>query len=501
MTPSRVTGLPNVMAWPLRAAALVSWLLYVSFFSIYLASGDYIMVGAMAGLLLCICVVMYDWRFIAVLWFAGAPTIFVFANNFLNALPFVTIERTIFFGLSLFTLGAFAMRKREGLNLDTLEKLILAFLGILLVAMLRHIFTREEVLVKAEIAFYLQGYFMPMLSYWLMRRLNWTEAWVMRYLWAVAAISILLGFQGVAQTYLGMGFFMPTWIEVINEGRATGVFSNATEFGIACLISMLYCLLLQNRVKDKALWTMLLILAGSAALGLFLCKTRAPWLAALICLMIVFYHDRRQRPLLLIVGGLGTLAVLLLLPFIVESETFQGRLLELSPIYSRIALYASGVLILLDHPIMGIGLGKTAFESVKSDYLVSFMGISYDAGQRTGPPHNEWLGIMTMTGIFGIGTFVAIHVAVFKKLKSIRHDLSLSPFQRLMSVYVMAIFISQIVISMFVDLGYFIYTTSATYSAVGIVAAHWAKDEKASTKRPRRHRRPDAVTTGSKRSE
>jgi O-antigen ligase len=196
--------------------------------------------------------------------------------------------------------------------------------------------------------------------------------------------------------------------------------------------------------------------------------------------------------MLLIVGGLGTFGILAALPFILESELFRGRLMELSPIYARISLYASGILILVDHPVFGIGLGRDAFETVKVDYLVSVMGISYDEGQRTGPPHNEWLGIMTMTGIFGLGTFIAIHVLVFKKLRDVRHDTTISSFQRLMAIYVMAIFVSQIVISMFVDTGYLIYTTSATFGAIGIVAAKWRKDDSGPrrTQRRQRHTKP-----------
>lgn len=475
MTPERVGGLPLYLAWPLRVMAGIAWLIYLFFFSVYLASAEWVMIAAMAGLVLCICFVVYDLRLIAVIWFAGSPTVFVFANNILDALPFATVERVIFFGLTAIMICLLALRKRNPLPLDTIEKLIFAFLALAALGMARHLYMRPQYEWKSEVAFYLQGYFMPMLSYWLMRRLNWTDAWVVRYLFAVACISVILAFQGVSQIYLGMGLFVPTWVDVINEGRATGAFSNATEFGVACLISMLFCLLLQSYVKDKALWVLLLVLAVFAAFGLFLCKTRAPWLAAVICMMIVFVHDRHQRPMIATAVGLGICAIFVALPFIVESELFKYRLTDIRPIYARISLYASGVLILLDHPILGIGMGRNAFQAVKGDYLISFMGISYDEGQRTGPPHNEWLGIMTMTGLVGISLYIAIHVKILSRLKEIRRDATLTPFQRLMAAYVTAIFVSQIVISMFVDTGYLLYTTSATFGAVGIVSSRWQR--------------------------
>lgn len=461
------------MSLPLKLAALGAWVIYLLLFSVNLASGEWVMVAAMAGLIGAICLVMFDLRFIAILWFAGSPTIFVFANNILDALPFATVERVIFFGLSLILLISLSLRKRVGLDLDGVEKAGLVFLGITLVSMLINMGLRSDVLIRQDIAFYLQGYFMPILSYWLMRRLAWTEEWVVRYLWFMVAGSVILAFQGVSQVYLGMGLFMPTWIEVINEGRATGSFSNATEYGIACLIPMLYALLLQARSNDKARWFFLLILAIAAALGLFLCKTRAPWLAAVICCLVIFAYDRRQRPLLAIVTILGVTAAIIILPFVIDSELFQRRILELDPIYARIAQFAAGVRMLVDNPLVGIGFGKASFETDKVDYLTSFLGVSYQAGEGTGPPHNEWLGIMALTGAFGFASFVAIHVLVWRKLSFIRRATNLPPFQRLMSVYVLCIFISQIIISFFVDLGYLIYSTSATYGAVGIVASNW----------------------------
>ncbi len=473
MTPARVSNFWIWMSLPLKLAALGAWAFYLFLFSVNLASGEWVMVAAMAGLVGAICLVMFDLRFIAILWFAGSPTIFVFANNILDALPFMTVERVIFFGLSLILLIAMALRKRLGLDLDGVEKASLVFLGITLVSMLVNMGLRPDVQIKQDIAFYLQGYFMPLLSYWLMRRLDWTEAWVVRYLWFMVAGSVILAFQGVSQVYLGMGFFMPTWIEVINEGRATGSFSNATEYGIACLIPMLYALLLQARSNEKARWLFLLILSLFAALGLFLCKTRAPWLAAIICLIVIFVYDRRQRPLLAIVTILGVSAAIVILPFVIDSELFQRRILELDPIYARMAQFASGINMLVDHPLVGIGFGKTSFETDKVDYLTSFLGVSYQAGEGTGPPHNEWLGIMALTGAFGFVSFVTIHVLVWRRLSAIRRDEGLPPFQRLMSVYVLCIFISQIIISFFVDLGYLIYSTSATYGAVGIVASAW----------------------------
>ncbi|MEO1139902.1 MAG: O-antigen ligase family protein [Pseudomonadota bacterium] len=478
MTPARVTGPWAFFSWPLKFLVFAAWILYLLFFSLNLASGEWVMVAAMAGLVGAIALVMFDLRFLAVLWFAGSPTIFVFANNVLDALPFATVERAIFFGLAIIVLISFALRKREGLERDGVEKAILTFLGITLVSMLFNMGIRPDVLIKQDIAFYLQGYFLPMLSYWLMRRLDWTEEWVVRYLWFMVAGSVILAAQGVSQVYFGMGFFMPTWIEVINQGRATGSFSNATEYGIACLIPMLYGLLLQARSNDKARWLFLLLLVGAAALGLILCKTRAPWLAAVISCGIIFYYDRRQRPLIAVAISLGITALLIILPFVIDSDLFQRRILDLDPIYARVAQFASGVKMLIDNPILGIGFGKASFETDKGAYLTTIFGISYQEGASTGPPHNEWLGMLTLTGIFGFICFVAIHVLAWRKLSEIRRNPDLPPFQRLMSVYVLCIFVSQIVISFFVDLGYLIYSTSATYGAIGIVASRWRTEPK-----------------------
>lgn len=473
MTPTRETGFWFYAAVPLKLLALGAWVFYLLFFSLYLASGEWVMVVAMIGLVVAVSLVMFDLKFIAILWFVGSPTIFVFANNVLDALPFATVERAIFFGLSIVLLVAAALRKRTKLDLDRVEKASLIFLGIALVSMLFNMWLRPDVQIRQDVAFYLQGYFIPLLAYWVMRRLEWTEIWVVRYLWFTVASSVLLLIQGISQVYLGSGFFMPTWIEVINEGRATGSFSNATEYGIACLIPMLFALLLQSRSNDAMRWLFLLVLCAAAAGGLILCKTRAPWLAALICCAILFVYDRRQRPLMAIASIIGVTAAIIILPFVIDSDLFQRRILDLNPIYARVAQFASGVRMLIDNPLLGIGFGKASFETDKVEYLTTLFGVSYQAGAGTGPPHNEWLGIMALTGIFGFATFVALHVIIWRRLKAIHRDETVSDFQRLMSIYVLCIFVSQIIISFFVDLGYLIYSTSATYGAVGIVSAKW----------------------------
>ncbi|WP_139229776.1 O-antigen ligase family protein [Litoreibacter janthinus] len=462
---------------PLRLLEKLAWVFIVLFFTMNLASGEWVFVAAIGGSLAAICFAMLDLRIIAILWFAGSPTIFVFANNILDALPFLTVERALFFGLCGLMVITAALRRREKVNMDMVEKLVFVYLGIVLAALLRNFMLFEgEPTYKEDIAFYLQGYVLAWMSYWLMRRMQWTEKWVMRYLWAIALASVIIGFQGVGQNFLGIRWFNPTWIEVINEGRATGVFSNATEYGLAALVSLLFCMLLQGQSRDPMRWIFLFILLICAALGLALCKTRAPWLAALISFAILFRHDKTTRPLLATGAIIGGIAGMIALPFVIDSDLFQRRILDLHPIYARIALFGSGFSMLLDNPILGIGFGKNTFETEKVKYLVSVFGVSYDEGSRTGPPHNEWLGIMAMTGVFGFVTYIWLHVEIFRKLKRMREDPTISEFQRRFSVYALCLMVSQVAISFFIDIGYLIYSSSATLGAVGIACATWKPD-------------------------
>lgn len=478
MTPERQSAPFQILAAPLKLLEKLAWVFIVLIFTINLASGEWVIVAAIGGSLAAISFAMLDLRVIAVLWFAGAPTFFVFANNILDALPFLTVERALFFGLAGLMVISAALRRREKVNMDMIEKLVFIFLAIVLAAMLRNFMLTEiEPTYKEDVAFYLQGYVLAWMSYWVMRRMNWTETWVRRYVWALALAGIIIGFQGISQTYLGIRWFNPTWIEVINEGRATGVFGNATEYGLAALVSLLFCLLLQGQSRDPMRWIFLFFLLLSATVGLVLCKTRAPWLAALISFAILFRHDKTTRPFLATAAILGSIAGMIVLPFVVDNDLFQRRILDVRPIYARIALFGSGFLMLLDYPILGIGFGKNTFETEKVNYLVSVFGVSYDEGARTGPPHNEWLGMMTMTGIFGFITYVWLHIEIFRKLRRVREDPTISAFQRRFSVYALCLMVNQVVISFFIDLGYLIYSSSATLAAVGIACATWSPDK------------------------
>lgn len=473
--PSRVFA---AAVLPLRAVEPLFWFGVLLLTALFLGSGAWIPAAAIVGLLAAFCVVLIDLRLILVLLLIGSPTIFVFANNFLDAIPFVTVERGMLFGLTLLLVLGLAFRLRRPQHLDRVEALFLLFLLVAALSMVKRLLLIPQPPkdVISDLAFYAQGYLMPFLAYWCARRLEWRRMWVDFMLYAFVAMSVWMAATAAAQTYLGIGFFMPTWIEVINEGRATGSFSNATEFGAVCALSALAGLVLLRDQRDGALYVTILACVGAALVALFLCKTRAPWLGALLAFGVMFLYEPRLRPLITVGAVMAFIGGVAALPFIIQSDLFQNRVLEIEPIFNRLTLLITGGSILIDNIFLGLGFSKNAFASAKGDYLASFGSVSWIYADNVGPPHNEWLHIFTLTGLAGGLLYLATLLTVAQRLRRLAGSQTLFEPRRAIARLAFAAVVVHLTISVFVDLGFFIFWPIAVFAIAGVAARPWAEE-------------------------
>ena len=147
------------------------WLFVILIFASSLASGDWVFVGIILGPLVAFCVAALGMRAVAVLWLVGSPTIFVLANNVLQVIPFVTVERALFAGLLGLVVLSYAFRRLEPVEQAAVEKPMALFLFLALFSLLGALTFVSVEQWKSDTAFYIQGYFMPLLAFVLLRRL------------------------------------------------------------------------------------------------------------------------------------------------------------------------------------------------------------------------------------------------------------------------------------------------------------------------------------------
>ncbi|MBU3100282.1 MULTISPECIES: O-antigen ligase family protein [Clostridium] len=95
---------------------------------------------------------------------------------------------------------------------------------------------------------------------------------------------------------------------------------------------------------------------------------------------------------------------------------------------SRIKLWKTAMMMIKDHPILGVGNGN--FISRYNEYVSKYKGLSYNAYKRY-PAHNSYLKVESELGIVGIASFLAVLVTSLirvKKLFTITNDKFIKAF-------------------------------------------------------------------------
>lgn len=447
----------------------LGWFLMLAFFSISLVSEDWVGAIFPIALLLGITGLITDRRIIAGVWMIGAPTLFVLANNFLDVLPFVTAERLLF-GLLLFMILIDAVLKRgDRPHLDAVELFGFLFLAIALLSMLTTLQGKTMATVRIDLAFFIQGYFMPVFTYFIARRLGWTPRYFTWLLYGLVAAGVFQAFTGALQYFLGIRWFVPTWTEVINEGRATGTMPNSTEFASVLMVTLLIALYLYCECREKAVKAILLLSALAIFAGILISKTRAPWVTTVIAIVVIFFGDPRTRGLIATSAVLGIVALIVAIPWIISSGLFYERIGEMSPIYNRLALYATAGNMIVQNPFFGIGFGRASFQNLKMQYITSFGSISAQWAAEVGVPHNEFLHIAALTGLLGILAYLLFYRSLYRSIS--RHLSTLSTGKpdefSYFGVYLKGMLIALLLTGLFVELGPFICFIILTSFLIG----------------------------------
>lgn len=471
-----------------RIFTFISLAALLAAFAYSLATGFWLGVAAILGGALLCAVLLYDSRLMVVGWIVSVPTICVIANNYVKVIPVVTVDRLFFaIVLGLFFLGLiFDKTRRRGLL--SVEKAILLFLTVCLASLIAHSFDRSQQTIIRDVALYIQGLFLPMMSLLIARQVRWDERGLQLLMVGLIGCGVLLGLFGFLQFLFKMSFFVPNYMEVVQNfdhhsgeaRRTTGPFANAVEYGCVLGIFSVITLFWFLRARDPFIRGGLLAIMGFMLLALLISRARAAWLGTLIAFGFVFLLDKRSRPFLSVMALAGGFALALALPFIVQSGAFQAisnRAMEWSPIYNRIALSSTALNMFINNPIFGLGFGRSTFFEAKRLYLTSIGDVSAQfAGGGLSVPHNEFLHIMLMTGLTGIIPYILVLVHCFRLLKRSRQSVDEATwFAREFHPYLAGIFAVFLINAMSADIMWFSYLTTLHFFLFGVLASSLAQ--------------------------
>ncbi|MBB3021704.1 O-antigen ligase [Microvirga lupini] len=464
-----------------RSHLLTPWLLgriaeaaFWSFFALVLAlaigSADWVLTVVVLGVIVLGCLLLMETKILAMLWLLGQPVLFVFPNNLAAGVPFLTAER----GLFLLLIGLMILHAltRSPLSrpLNRLEWIVLAFLGVLLASFLTTLPSKDMKIVRSDVALIFQCYLMPWLSILIARRIDWTELDVLRLLRLMTLTGILLVFIGILQYFLRVQWFTPKYFEVIHEGRTTGTFGNAAEYG-SVLGGMAILTLAQFSISQNSMLRLFFLgCFGAMFGGILLALTRSPLVGVGAGLVVIFLGDRRIRPFFGLMTILGLLLGAIVVPLVMDTDALMARMEEMEPIYNRIALFATAGKMIAAFPLTGVGFGRYAFSDYKTDYLTGIGEVGAEWAASIGIPHLEFLHIAVLTGIVGISFYFLAIRACICTLWRIYRSPAASMFTRRLSLYVLAVLVSLLVNGLFVDFMAYNYFAAMTYFMVGVVS-------------------------------
>ena len=459
--------------------------------SFFLAGGNWLAVGAVFVVIIGINIWLAGYRVVLLMWLIGSPTLFVFANNVLQVLPSVTAERLLFAMLMAMLLlkrifsppvpAAADQDPHFFWRLLPLERSMFLFTGWLTFTwILRDISGEYTIDLKSDFVTLMQ-YLSPMLAFTLMRFLPWSRQQLTQLHWGLIAVGLFLSMTAVLQKFLGITWFVPTYMEVIHSAtRATGTFSNASEFGLVQSSLLIVGLFVGSRTNDSLVRTFVFGCCLVIISSVLLSETRAPLVGLAISLVYLFVIDRTIRPLLTFLGAVGGLVGMMVLPLVIDLPSLIERLTELSPIYNRLALAVSAVYMAISNPLVGIGFGRDAFNEAWLDYAISVGPISAQWASGVGIPHNEFLHIAAWSGLVGLGLYLYLIVQGWRLIQQVRTDVTREPWMRDHAIYVGALWINFMVNGLWVDTGYFNYIAVLTYMLMGAMYHSAAQNSQAS---------------------
>jgi O-antigen ligase len=370
----------------IAALVVVAWLLYFTLRGSLLA-------GCLAFLLTASCF--------------GFP----FLHFDLGPIPF-TLDRLVIVGLC----GVYLVQRALGLTnpkpLETVDKLLLLFLGLLVFSTFTHDWQDTSACSAPPVWRLGTGFLIPAMVYWLARQSRLTERNVVFAQGALACFGIYLAVTGLAEVSHQWWLVFPNYIADssvgLHFGRARGPMVQAVSYGFFLGVSMLAGYLWRNRWNrlGQLAWLLLIVMELTAITFTY---TRSVWLGTSLAIIVVLGLTLRGiwRPLVL--GSLVSAALVLSVAQLGSLTNLQreGSATEARESAGMRASFAYvSWEMFLDRPILGFGFGQ--FYREKLPYL----------SDRTTPlelelirdfiHHNTYLSLLTETGLVGLGLYLAI---------------------------------------------------------------------------------------------
>jgi O-antigen ligase len=158
-----------------------------------------------------------------------------------------------------------------------------------------------------------------------------------------------------------------------------------------------------------------LVGGGICLLAVYFTYTRGAWLGLLCGGVPLFWQVSASRGVtfrrrfLFLAAVVGFAALLVVSP----SESLRGRASDMNTVYFRINIWAAGLRMVLEHPVMGVGFAQ--FTSYVPDYLQAMASIPFDKSMSAGSiAHNTFLSVAAELGLVGLALYGLALLGVYR---------------------------------------------------------------------------------------
>lgn len=432
--------------------------------ALFIASGALVMAAAAVAAMTLFVVLLHRSHWLPMAWIVGTPTLFIFPNNVLHPiLSLLTMERVLFALLVALLAARVLFGKAALLPLFAIEKWMGALLGVVVLSLVSTAGEKSSAEIYRSAVLLIQGFLIPFAAFVVVRTAPWRPEHFVHLLRLLALAGVYLAVAGGLQYFLRIKILMPTYVPLERMDRASGTFASPVEYGAVMLLLCLVTLFQYARTKDAFARALLLAVAVLILGGVALSKTRAVWLGGALAFALLYKNDRRVRPVLL--AG-GVLAV----SFVIYAELAAGRVDDIQPIFNRIALWATAANVFVHNPFVGVGFGADSFVANRAAYFTSFGPVTAQWAAEVGPPHNEFLNILVMTGLAGGIPYVLVWVAALKLTRRFAASAGgAASFGEELAVYVRAAAVVVLVNALFADVIFFTYLLTLFFFLLGVL--------------------------------
>jgi putative inorganic carbon (HCO3(-)) transporter len=224
-------------------------------------------------------------------------------------------------------------------------------------------------------------------------------------------ISFILSCIGIVQHFTGVGLTEKfTKASAFGTGiRIASTLFNPNAYGAYLILIIFPLIMLSIYEKNKNKKIVYIFLSLLLLTNLLMTFSRNALLGfGLGILVLALIYSIK---LIFALGGFSVL--MFLIPSVLQR--FKD-VTSLSQNESRIKLWKTAIMMIKEHPILGVGNGN--YVSRYNEYVIKYKELKYQSYQNY-PAHNSYLKVQSELGIIGIISFLAIVLTALSRVKKL----------------------------------------------------------------------------------